>query len=196
MEELKDIKDLWQQDSVDVNRLKFDRIKSGIDYINLQYRVRKWIISIVTVISIFMLSKLGGYYNTFSFWSGILFISSGLIMITIMFWKYPTIPKTIKESDSNVECIRSNINILKSYIKIPSIYLPIYCLLLLVGLNFINYNLFNNYNTEKRLIIHFGFTVSLAIFLILAVKIKTKLVKQKIEPIINNLTNLLTTLNS
>jgi hypothetical protein len=196
MTDFNKIKDIWQQKTVEVDYSKIKNAESDISRIKKQYTIRRIIITVLFATMLSMLIYMSIGLDSLSFTIGAVLLSFALFLITVMFWKYSTGIGFGNHSLSNVECINKNINNLKGLIKLPVKFLPIYAIAIVVGINLIHFDIIKEKSTDIRMLIHSVMTVGYGALLYIILRVKIRSVQSKINPIIDNLTELLNNLKS
>ncbi|GEM_PF-6123575 len=196
MTDFNDIKNIWQQKTIEVDYDKIKRAESDINSIRKQYMVRRVIITVLFVSMLSMLIYMATGLNSMWFITGAVMLCSALFLITTMFWQYSTGIGFKDYSLSNIECINRNIKNLKGLIKLPAKFLPIYIILIIIGLNLIHFDIIKDKSIDIRILIHTITTFGYGILLYIILRVKIRSVKNKINPIIDNLNELLNNLNN
>ncbi len=196
MKDLNDIKDIWQQETVKIDSTKLKKINKGLNYINIQYKVRRLVLLILTITMIGAMSFAIQDIKSYTFIIGAVVLSSILLFITIIFWKNGDISKFRDHSLSNKDCLNRNIKTLIKLKNIPTKYLPTYCIFVVIGINLLYFDLLTSHSITERALLHTSSTLVFSLTLYKLVKFKIRVVSNKINPIIDELNSLLTNLNS
>jgi hypothetical protein len=175
--EMQEWENLWQKK--EANDIDIDRLSNQLIKIERITRFQKILWLFVSVFSTYlMVTRLSlNWYNI---------ISVVLIFLGFLFLCVPLFRNKITENKSTNKYVESQICYLKKKLLLPKVYLLIFIIFFISGLNIAFLGAFIGFENSNRLMLHFS-TIILFIIFYIARNIGIKNYEKEILPLINNL---------